>query len=130
MSYEQVLDALGDGTRRRILHRLRSTELSVGQIAETLPVSRPAVSKHLRVLERSRLVTHVHVGTRNLYRIDTRGLDMLRQYVEEFWTDVLDAFAGYAGSPGPAGQFHPPSHTESASNTGPDRTNHDDDYHP
>ena len=129
MSYEQVLDALGDGTRRRILRRLRSTELSVGQIAETLPVSRPAVSKHLRVLEQSMLVTHVQVGTRNLYRIDARGLDMLRQYVDEFWTDVLDAFAGYAGAPGPAGQAHPPNHTESASHTGPDRTDHEDDHH-
>ena len=96
MGYEEVLDALGDGTRRRILQRLRSTELSVGQIAQTLPVSRPAVSKHLRVLERSGLVTHVHVGTRNVYRIDTGGLEVLREYVDEFWSGVLDAFANEA----------------------------------
>jgi DNA-binding transcriptional ArsR family regulator len=96
MGYEEVLDALGDGTRRRILQRLGSGELSVGQIAQTLPVSRPAVSKHLRVLERSGLVTHVQVGTRNVYRIDTGGLEALREYVDEFWTGVLDAFANEA----------------------------------
>jgi DNA-binding transcriptional ArsR family regulator len=93
MSYQLALTALGDPTRRAVLERLRSGELPVGAIAETLPVSRPAVSKHLAVLEGAGLVRHVRVGTRSLYSIDTRGLEELRTYLDGFWTDVLSAFA-------------------------------------
>lgn len=93
MSYELALTALADPTRRRILEGLRGAELAVGEIAAKLPVSRPAVSKHLVVLERSRLVTHVRVGNRSLYRLDTRGLEELRQYLDDYWTDALSAFA-------------------------------------
>lgn len=93
MSAQQVLDALGDPTRRRVFELLRDGPVAVGEIAEQLPVSRPAVSKHLKVLGESGLVTHVRVGTRSLYRIDARGLEALRDYLDGFWTDVLDAFA-------------------------------------
>jgi DNA-binding transcriptional ArsR family regulator len=93
MSYQLALDALGDPTRRAVLERLRDGELAVGAIAATLPVSRPAVSKHLAVLEGAGLVRHVRAGTRSLYSIDTRGLEELRGYLDGFWTDVLIAFA-------------------------------------
>jgi DNA-binding transcriptional ArsR family regulator len=93
MSYQLVLTALGDPTRRAVLERLRGGELPVGAIAEALPVSRPAVSKHLAVLEGAGLVRHVRAGTRSLYSIDTRGLEELRAYVDGFWTDVMSAFA-------------------------------------
>ena len=88
-----ALDALGDPTRRAVLERLRDGELAVGAIAATLPVSRPAVSKHLAVLEGAGLVRHVRSGTRSLYSIDTRGLEELRAYLDGFWSDVLAAFA-------------------------------------
>ena len=93
MSYQFALAALGDATRREILDRLRGRELAVGELAATLPVSRPAVSKHLAVLEGAGLVRHVRAGTRSLYSIDTRGLEELRAYLDGFWTDVLIAFA-------------------------------------
>ena len=88
-----MLDAVGDPTRRRILDRLRAGPVAVGEIAAGLPVSRPAVSKHLRVLEDCGLVTHEPAGTRNLYRLDRRGLESLRAWVDGFWDDVLDRFA-------------------------------------
>jgi DNA-binding transcriptional ArsR family regulator len=93
MSYQSALAALGDPTRRAVLERLRDGERPVGEIAATLPVSRPAVSKHLAVLEAAGLVCHVRVGTRSLYSIDTRGLEELRAYLDGFWTDVLTSFA-------------------------------------
>ena len=93
MGYELVLDALGDGTRRRIVERLRSGPLPVGAIAAGLPVSRPAVSKHLRVLEDAGLVTHEPSGTRNLYRLDARGLEELRDWTDGYWDAVLARFA-------------------------------------
>ena len=96
MSYQLALSALGDPTRRAVLERLRAGELPVGEIAATLPVSRPAVSKHLAVLEGAGLVRHVRSGTRSLYSIDTRGLEELRAYLDGFWTDVLSAFADAA----------------------------------
>ncbi len=90
-----ALDALGDPTRRQILELLRPGPSAVGAIAAQLPVSRPAVSKHLKVLGESGLVTHVRSGTRSLYRIDTAGLEAVRRYVDGFWTDVLEAFADH-----------------------------------
>jgi DNA-binding transcriptional ArsR family regulator len=93
MSYEAALDALGDPTRRRILERLRPGPASVGDVAADLPVSRPAVSKHLKVLGSAGLVTHVKVGTRSLYRIDAQGLEAVRAYLDGYWDVVLTAFA-------------------------------------
>jgi DNA-binding transcriptional ArsR family regulator len=80
------------------VERLRRGEAAVGEIAAGLPVSRPAVSKHLRVLEASHLVTHVARGNRNLYRIDATGLQAVRDYLDRFWTDALDAFASHAAA--------------------------------
>jgi len=82
-----VLDALGDPTRRRMLEILRDNgEQPVGALAAHLPVSRPAVSQHLRVLEGADLVTQRREGTRHLYAVDAEGLGPLRTYLETFWT--------------------------------------------
>ena len=93
MAYGKAFDALGDPTRRRILEVLRLGPLPVGVIAEKLPVSRPAVSQHLRVLEASQLVRHRRDGTRNVYGLDPDGLAELRTWVEAFWDDALARFA-------------------------------------
>jgi DNA-binding transcriptional ArsR family regulator len=90
------MDALGDGTRRLILERLRGGQRAVGELAAELPVSRPAVSQHLRVLKEAGLVTERRNGTRRLYRVDTDGLAKVRDYLESFWTDVLAAFEAAA----------------------------------
>jgi DNA-binding transcriptional ArsR family regulator len=88
----EVLDALGDPTRRAVLELLRDGERPVGEIAARLPVSRPAVSQHLRVLRGAGLVTERRDGTRRLYRVDPDGLTALRAYLENYWSDVLTAF--------------------------------------
>jgi DNA-binding transcriptional ArsR family regulator len=90
------MDALGDGTRRLILERLRLGPRAVGELAAELPVSRPAVSQHLRVLKEAGLVRERRNGTRRLYRVDTDGLAEVRDYLESFWTDVLAAFEAAA----------------------------------
>lgn len=86
------LDALGDRTRRAIFERLARGPLPVAEIARGLPVSRPAVSQHLRVLERARLVVARAQGTRRLYQHDARGITVLKEYFERFWSEALDAF--------------------------------------
>jgi DNA-binding transcriptional ArsR family regulator len=91
-----AMDALGDRTRRQILERLRRGPMAVGELAAGLPVSRPAVSQHLRILKRAGLVTERRNGTRRLYRVDTDGLAEVRDYFERFWTDVLAAFEAAA----------------------------------
>ena len=78
------MDALGDPTRRAIFERLREGPTAVGELAGDLPVSRPAVSQHLRVLKEAGLVTDTRAGTRRLYRVDPQGLDGLRAYFERF----------------------------------------------
>jgi DNA-binding transcriptional ArsR family regulator len=89
-----VLDALGDPTRRRVLEVLRDDgEQAVGAIAAQLPVSRPAVSQHLRVLEGAGLVRERRDGTRHLYVVADDGLGALRAYLETFWDVALAAFA-------------------------------------
>jgi DNA-binding transcriptional ArsR family regulator len=92
MSYANVLTALADPTRRRILESLRAAPRTVGQLAAGQPVSRPAVSQHLRVLEAARLVRVEPRGTRRLYSVRRDGLEELRRYLESFWSDVLDAY--------------------------------------
>ena len=96
MAYALAMDALGDGTRREILERLRKGPLAVGELAAELPVSRPAVSQHLRVLREAGLVTERRNGTRHLYRVDTDGLAEVRDYLDSFWSDVLAAFEAAA----------------------------------
>ena len=92
-TYESVLDALGDRTRRQIVERLRCGPCSVGELAAILPVSRPAVSQHLTVLRRSGLVSYEERGTRNVYRLDPAGLDGLRAWLDSFWQTALVSYA-------------------------------------
>jgi DNA-binding transcriptional ArsR family regulator len=92
LSYGDAITALGDPTRRAILERLSSGPRSVGEIASGLPVSRPAVSQHLRVLREARLVTERRDGTRRVYRVDPDGLAELRAYFDDFWTRALADF--------------------------------------
>lgn len=92
-TYQQAqLDALGDPTRRAILARLLSGAMPVGELARDFPVSRPAISQHLRVLKAARLVADQPDGNRRLYRLDPAGFDSLRDYLDRFWTHALDAF--------------------------------------
>lgn len=86
------LDALGDPTRRAIFERLSGGPLAVVDIAKTLPVSRPAVSQHLKVLKEAGLVMDRAEGTRRVYQLDPKGLEALRSYFDRFWSDALDAF--------------------------------------
>jgi DNA-binding transcriptional ArsR family regulator len=102
-----VLDALGDPTRRRVLELLRPGPRAVGELASELPVSRPAVSQHLRVLKGAGLVSERREGTRHLYRIDPAGLEALRTYLETFWDDALAAFAEAADRQEPPADDHP-----------------------
>ena len=89
---QQQLDALGDLTRRALLAKLRRGPLPVGELARGLPVSRPAVSQHLRVLKEARLVRDQASGARRFYSLDPRGFASLRAYLDQFWGDALDAF--------------------------------------
>ena len=98
----EVMDALGDPTRRAVLELLREGERPVGELAARLPVSRPAVSQHLRILRGAGLVTERRDGTRRLYRVDPEGLAALRTYLETYWSDVLSAFKDAADRGGPA----------------------------
>jgi DNA-binding transcriptional ArsR family regulator len=84
-----VLDALGNPLRRAILQELRAGPLAVGEIAAGLPVSRPAVSRHLRVLEDAGLVEAREEGTRNLYSIRMQGFASVRAFVDDFWDAAL-----------------------------------------
>ncbi|HUK94171.1 MAG TPA: metalloregulator ArsR/SmtB family transcription factor [Gaiellaceae bacterium] len=90
------MDALGDPTRRAIFERLREGALPVGEIADELPVSRPAVSQHLRVLKEAGLVRERRNGTRRLYRVDPDALGELRDYFDDFWTQALASFKAEA----------------------------------
>jgi DNA-binding transcriptional ArsR family regulator len=89
---ERILDALGDPTRRTVFKRLRGGARSVGELAEGMDVSRPAVSQHLKILKAARLVTDRAEGTRRLYAIDTRAIQALRKWLEGFWDESLTAF--------------------------------------
>ena len=92
-AYQELqLDALGDATRRALLERLRRGPLPGGELARGLPVSRPAVSQHLRVLKEARLVRDQAEGAKRLYRLDPRGFASLRSYLDNFWGEALEAF--------------------------------------
>jgi DNA-binding transcriptional ArsR family regulator len=103
---DEAFDALGDPTRRTVFRLLRGGERSVGELAEELPVSRPAVSQHLRVLKEAALVTDRPDGVRRLYSVRPTGLEALRAELESMWDDTLGAFADAADrrdpGPGPA----------------------------
>lgn len=94
------LDALGDPTRRQVFELLRAGPRSVGELAAGLPVSRPAVSQHLRVLEEAGLVTHRRQGTRHLYELDTAGVASLRDWVDGFWSEALARYKAAAETKG------------------------------
>ena len=96
MTYQRSLQALADPTRRAIFERLRAGPTAVGQIAADLPVSRPAVSQHLKVLKKAGLVSERREGTRHYFNVETRGLVELRNYLDTFWGDVLEAFGNRA----------------------------------
>jgi DNA-binding transcriptional ArsR family regulator len=96
MAYGDAIAALADPTRRAVLERLRKGPQPVVEIARGLPVSRPAVSQHLRVLKEAGLVRERREGTRNFYSVNGDGLADLRAYFEEFWQDALDAFKAAA----------------------------------
>jgi DNA-binding transcriptional ArsR family regulator len=91
-----AMDALGDPTRRAIFEQLSAGPRSVGEIAEQLPVSRPAVSQHLRVLKDAGLVTERRNGTRRIYRLDPNGLAQVRDYFDRFWDAALAEFKAAA----------------------------------
>ncbi|SRR5208283_286196 len=92
MAYGTALSALADPTRRRVFERLRSGPKAVGAIARGMPVSRPAVSQHLKVLKKAGLVTDRQEGTRRVYYIDPQGLGALRAWLDRFWDQALAAF--------------------------------------
>lgn len=89
---DSQLDALGDATRRAILARLIAGPLAVGELAEEFPVSRPAISQHLRILKDANLVVDRPAGNRRLYQLNPAGFETLREYFEQFWGQALDAF--------------------------------------
>ena len=91
-NYSERFAALADPTRREIFERLSRKPMAVGEIAEGLPVSRPAVSQHLKVLKDAGLVTMHSEGTRNVYQIDFRTIASMRAYLDRFWTRALAAF--------------------------------------
>lgn len=92
-TYQEVqLDALGDATRRAILARLLNGPLPVGELARNFPVSRPAISQHLRLLKQANLVIDRAAGTRRVYQLHPEGFNSLREYFDQFWSQALDAF--------------------------------------
>jgi DNA-binding transcriptional ArsR family regulator len=89
-------EALGDPTRRAIFEKLAASPAAVGELAQGLPVSRPAVSQHLRVLEEAGLVAKTAEGTRRIYRIDPRGIGAMREWLDDHWRSAMTAFARFA----------------------------------
>jgi DNA-binding transcriptional ArsR family regulator len=90
------LDALGDATRMAIFQKLAAGPLAVNELARTLPVTRPAVSQHLRVLKDARLVTDRKAGTRRLYQLNPEGVARLRAHFDQMWTQAMSAFQAAA----------------------------------
>ena len=99
MGYEAALEILADPTRRSIVERLREGPAPVIDIATGLPVSRPAVSKHLKLMREAGVVTMTEEGTRNLYALDLETLDSVRRYLDRFWEDALERFKRQAEKP-------------------------------
>jgi DNA-binding transcriptional ArsR family regulator len=98
MAYADAIAALADPTRRAVFERLRRGPAPVVEIARDLPVSRPAVSQHLRVLKDAGLVRERREGTRHFYSVDADGLSTVRAYFDQFWQEALDAFKATAES--------------------------------
>jgi len=101
-SYQEAqLDALGDSTRRAIVNQLLTGPMPVGKLAERFPISRPAISQHLRVLKEAGLVLDEASGTRRLYGLNPRAFASLREYFDEFWNQALAAFKSTVEGPQP-----------------------------
>src|SRR6202044_2353988 len=93
MTYQYgQLDALGDATRRALLDRLLRGPASVGKLADDFPISRPAISQHLKILKDANLVVDRSEGTRRVYQLNPAGFDSLREYFDKFWSHALKAF--------------------------------------
>jgi DNA-binding transcriptional ArsR family regulator len=92
MTNARAIEALGDPTRRAIFEHLSEHPCAVGQLAELMPVSRPAVSQHLKVLKDAGLVTAHQEGNRRIYGLDPEGIGELREYVDRFWSTALQSF--------------------------------------
>jgi DNA-binding transcriptional ArsR family regulator len=108
MTYESALLALADPTRRQVFEHLRAGPRAVGEIAAEMPVSRPAVSQHLKVLKDAGLVVDQAEGTRRVYYIDPNGLGALRSWLDQFWDHALEAFKAEAEKPkGPSDESAP-----------------------
>jgi len=120
-TYQDALAALSDPTRRAVFELLAEGPTPVGQLAALLPVSRPAVSQHLRVLKDAGLVRDDAVGTRRLYRIDPDGLAAIRAYLDRFWDRALADFKAYAEQD-PSSDADRTHHTEAS--TTDDRRQH------
>ena len=99
MGYQATLEILADPTRRTIVDRLRSGPRAVGELAQGLAVSRPAVSKHLRLMREAGVVRMTEDGTRNLYSLDLRAIEQVRTYLDGFWDDALARFRAEAEKP-------------------------------
>ena len=93
------LDALGDATRMAIFQKLSAGPIAVNELARMLPVSRPAVSQHLKVLKEAGLVTDAKAGTRRLYQLDPEGVARLRAHFDQMWTRAMSAFQAAAEQP-------------------------------
>jgi DNA-binding transcriptional ArsR family regulator len=91
-AYHEQFVALADGTRRAILAKLLDGPLAVGELASDFPISRPAISQHLRILKEAKLVTDSAAGNRRLYAINMAGVESLRKYFDQFWDHALAAF--------------------------------------
>jgi DNA-binding transcriptional ArsR family regulator len=96
MANQKAFAALADPTRREVFERLRQGPRAVGDLAQGLPVSRPAVSQHLKVLKEAGLVTDRPDGVRRVYQIDPQGLGQVRAWLDQFWDVALTAFAAEA----------------------------------
>jgi DNA-binding transcriptional ArsR family regulator len=97
-----VWDALGDRSRRAIVLRLAERPLAVSELADLLPISRPAVSQHLKVLKDAGLVAEEPVGTKRIYHLNEAGLSALRDQLDTFWSRALSGFQDIADQPAQA----------------------------
>ncbi|TSE00245.1 winged helix-turn-helix transcriptional regulator [Skermania sp. ID1734] len=97
-TYEAVFDALGHTTRREILELVRRRPSSVQELADQLPISRPAVSQHLKILGDAGIVSASSLGTRRVYSVNKGGFEVLRQWLDIMWRDALDSFVSFADS--------------------------------
>jgi DNA-binding transcriptional ArsR family regulator len=104
IAYQEQISALSDPTRQAILERLLSGPVAVGELAREFPVSRPAISQHLRVLKQAHLVRDRAAGNRRLYELNPAGVEALRQYFDRFWNHALAAFKRAAEASGREGE--------------------------